>query len=192
MVESLSQYFVHIALSEEQIAEVTSYLKKIHESESLFHAESLTALRKEQDRIQKRIHQMYDDKLDGLIDERMYLDKVRDYKARQAEIIDQMARHEKADHNFYVTANMVMNLAARAREIFEGSEVEEKRQLLNFVFQNRKLDGKSLSIQACEPFTTLENYKKRPKEWGRLDSNQRSPKARELQSLAIAAMRHPQ
>lgn len=86
LLDALSQYFDHIALSEQQIAEVTSYLKKIHESESLFHMESLTALRKEQDRIQKRISQMYDDKLDGLIDEKMYLDKVKDYKARQAEI----------------------------------------------------------------------------------------------------------
>jgi site-specific DNA recombinase len=122
LVESLSQYFDYIALSEEQIAEVTSYLKKIHESESLFHTDSLTALRKDQDRIQKRINQMYDDKLDGLIDEKMYLDKVKDYKARQAEIVAQMARHEKADHNFYVTANMVMNLATRAREIFITAE----------------------------------------------------------------------
>ncbi len=32
---------------------------------------------------------------------------------------------------------------------------------------------------------------KDPKRWGRLDSNQRSPKTRDLQSLAIAAMRHP-
>jgi site-specific DNA recombinase len=155
LVESLSQYFDHIALSEEQIAEVTAYLKKIHESESLFHTENLMALRKEQDRIQKRINQMYDDKLYGLIDEKMYLDKVRDCKARQGEIIEQMARHEKADHNFYVTANMVMNLAARAKEIFESSEVDEKRQLLNFVFQNLKLEGKNLSIETCEPFTTL-------------------------------------
>jgi uncharacterized protein (DUF342 family) len=42
LVESLSQYFDQIALSEQQIADVTSYLKKIHESESLFHTESLT------------------------------------------------------------------------------------------------------------------------------------------------------
>jgi hypothetical protein len=40
-------------------------------------------------------------------------------------------------------------LAARAS--FDSSEVEEKRQLLNFVFQNLKLDGKNLSIQTCEP-----------------------------------------
>ena len=116
---------------------------------------------------------MYDDKLDGLIDEKMYLDKVRDCKVRQAEIIEEMARHEKADHNFYVTANMVMNLAARAREIFDSSEVDEKRQLLNLVFQNLKLDGKNLSIDTCEPFTTLEDYKRCPKGWGKLDLNQR-------------------
>ncbi|MBS4164864.1 hypothetical protein PRO82_002204 [Candidatus Protochlamydia amoebophila] len=60
-------------------------------------------------------------------------------------MVEQLARHEKADQNFYITANMVMNLTARAREIFESSEVDEKRQLLNFVFQNLKLDGKNLS-----------------------------------------------
>ena len=65
-----------------------------------------------------------------------------------------------------------MNLAARAKEIFESSEVDEKRQLLNFVFQNLKLEGKNLSIQTCEPFTTLMDYKQCPKGWGNLDLNQ--------------------
>jgi len=36
-----------------------------------------------------------------------------------------MAGYEKVDHNFYITANMVMNLAARTREIFESSEADE-------------------------------------------------------------------
>lgn len=46
-----------------------------------------------------------------------------------------MERHVNADESFQVTANMVLSLARRAREIFESSEVEEKRQLLNFVFR---------------------------------------------------------
>jgi site-specific DNA recombinase len=78
-----------------------------------------------------------------------------------------MLRHEKADQNFYITANMVMNLSACAKEIFESSEVDEKRQLLNFVFQNLKLDGKNLSIDACELFITLVDYKKSSKGWGK-------------------------
>ncbi len=64
---------------------------------------------------------------------------MKDYKSRQVEIAEQMVRHEKADHNFYVTANMVMNLATRGREIFESSEVDEKRQLLDLVFQNLQM-----------------------------------------------------
>ena len=79
LVQALAEYFDRIALSEEQIGTITQYLKQIHESESLFHTESLAGLRKEQDRLQKRLSQMYDDKLDGLIDEKMYLEKVQEY-----------------------------------------------------------------------------------------------------------------
>ena len=63
---------------------------------------------------------------------------------------------------------------------------------LNSVFQNLKLDGQNLSIDTCDPFTTLVDYKRCPKGWGQLDSNQRRPKSRDLQSLAIAARRYPQ
>ena len=42
-------------------------------------------------------------------------------------IIQEMESHAKADESFHVTANMVLSLARRSREIFESSEVEEKR-----------------------------------------------------------------
>lgn len=102
----------------------------------------------------------------------------------QVEITEQMTRHEKADQNFYVTANMVMNLATRAREIFEGSEVDEKRQLLDLVFQNLQMKDGSLSFSVREPFLTMLDFKNRPKEWGRVDSNQRRRESGDLQSWA--------
>ena len=98
-------------------------------------------------------------------DEKLYLEKIREYKTRQFEIAEEMKNHEKADQNFYVTANMVLNLAARAREIFESSEVEEKRQLLNLVFQNLQLRDASLSVQVQEPFITMIGYKDNPTNW---------------------------
>jgi len=156
----LAAYFDQIALSQAQIDEVTGYLKEIHDSENRFHKECMDNLRREQERIQKRLSQMYDDKLDGLIDETMYLDKIRTYKARQAEILEEMGRHQTADENFYITANTVMNLAARSREIFLSSEVAEKRQILNLVFQNLKMDDqKNLILEVKEPFLTLMGIK---------------------------------
>lgn len=182
LIESLTPYFERIALSDEQIAAITRYLKEIHESEARFHTDSMQALRQEQDRIQKRLNQIYDDKLDGLIDQKMYLEKIATYKARQTEIVEQMGRHEKADQNFYISANLVMNLASRAWNLFKSSEVIEKRQLLDLMFQNLQLKDGSLSFTVREPFLTMMEYKDRPGNWGWLDSNQRSPKAGDLQS----------
>ena len=59
-----------------------------------------------------------------------------------------------------------MNLAARTREIFESSEVSEKRQLLNLVFQNLQLRGTSLLLQVAELFLAMLDFKNRPKELG--------------------------
>jgi len=42
---------------------------------------------------------MYDDKLDGLIDEKLYLEKIKAYKSRQLEILEEMKRHEVADEH---------------------------------------------------------------------------------------------
>jgi len=107
--------------------------------------------------------------------EKLYLEKVREYKKRQIEIAEEMKNHEKADQNFYVTANMVMNLAAHAREIFESSEVDEKRELLNLVFQNLKLEGKKMLTEIREPFSTMIGYKDHPTNW----------RWRELNSMSI-------
>ena len=67
----------------------------------------------------------------------------------------------------------MLKLASRAREIFESSEVDEKRQLLDLVFQNLHLKDGSLSFSVREPFLTMLDFKNRPKEWGNLDLNQR-------------------
>lgn len=173
LLEPLLKSFTQISLSEEQIKTITEYLREIHHSESRFHKDSLGALRKEQDRIQRRIGKMYDDKLDGVIDEVMYLEKVKECKGRQSEILEEMKRHETADQNFHVTANMVLKLAAQAKELFESSEVDEKRQLLNLVFQNLKLRDVSLSVQVHEPFNMMMDYKSCPTNWRWRESNSR-------------------
>jgi hypothetical protein len=68
-----------------------------------------------------------------------------------------MERYIVKDTNAHVTVNMVLSLASRARGIFESSEVDEKRQLLNFVFQNLELKEKKLSVTLREPFKMIKD-----------------------------------
>ena len=87
----------------------------------------------------------------------MYDSFLRNYKEKQAEILDQMQDHNDADEQFYLTANMTMNIAKRAKEIFVSSEVDEKRQFLGFLLQNCVLNGKKLEFSMRSPFNLLLN-----------------------------------
>lgn len=91
---------------------------------------------------------MYDDRYDEKIDEAFFQKKLKEYKDRELAVIQKMESHAKADESFHVTANMVLSLARRSREIFKCSE--EKRQLLNFVFKNFELKDKKLSVTQRE------------------------------------------
>ncbi len=85
----------------------------------------------------------------------MFNKKLKEYKEKQAEINEEMQRHTDADENYYITANRVLNLAQKAYKVFEGSEIPEKRQLLNFLLQNLKLQGKKLIFELKTPFDTV-------------------------------------
>lgn len=53
---------------------------------------------------------------------------------------------------------MVFSLANRALEIFESSEVNEKRQLLSFLLQNCRLQDKKLLFELRSPFNDILEY----------------------------------
>ena len=92
---------------------------------------------------------------DSSITKDMFHKKLEEYKGKQEEINREMQRHSEADESYYITADRVLNLAKRAYEIFESSEVPEKTQLLNFLLQNLKLQGKKLSFELKTPFDAV-------------------------------------
>lgn len=49
---------------------------------------------------------------------------------------------QDAEDNYYLTVDHVLNLANRAKDIFESSEMEEKRQLIKLTLQNLRLNGR--------------------------------------------------
>lgn len=144
-------------LSDEKITEITEGLKEIGENENRFYRKSINSLKIDHDKYEGRIKKMYEDKLDGRITDEMYDSFLKEYKEKQAEILDQMQDHSDADEKFYITANITLNIAKRAKEIFESSEVEEKRQFLGFLLQNCVLNEKKLEFSMRSPFNLLLN-----------------------------------
>jgi site-specific DNA recombinase len=70
-------------------------------------------------------------------------------------LINKIEQHNFADEKFSITLIYLMELASRAYELFKSSEVEQKRQLINFTLSNLTLTGKKLSYDYKKPFDIL-------------------------------------
>lgn len=130
--------------------------------------------RKELDQVQNRISRLVDSHLDGKIDGDIYEQKLNEYKKRQQEIISLMANHVDADKASLITVKTVLDLAKRAKELYESSKVDEKRQILNFLFSNLEMRDKKAIITLREPFDRLVAVSDHPMYRRRWDSNPRN------------------
>lgn len=137
------------------IKKIADYLKKSFEAEQEFYKQPHENLRKELGQVQNRISRLVDAHLDGKLDGDIYEQKLNKYKKRQHEITSHMDAHVDADKASLISVKTVLDLAKRAKEIYESLKADEKRQILNFLFSNLEMKDKKAIITLLEPFDKL-------------------------------------
>lgn len=85
----------------------------------------------------------------------VYDKKLKEFEIRKSEVQDRLGKVGRVDKSDYITAKSILFLAQRAPEIIKCSEPEEKRQFVNFLFQNLELDGENLDFKLKTPFDTV-------------------------------------
>ena len=109
--------------------------------------------------LQKRITQEeYDKKMSSL-------------KQEQGILQVELEEHTKADYDFLNTVSATFSIAKRTREIFDSSEIDEKRQILNYLLQNPVVKDKKLYFTMKKPFDMLLNIPRVPVLGGYWESN---------------------
>ena len=72
------------------------------------------------------------------------------FREQVTDISIRLEQLQEAEDNYYLTAKYVLDLANRAYELFIGSEVEEKRQLIKLVLSNLRLEDEKLLWDAAK------------------------------------------
>ena len=98
--------------------------------------------------------------------------KARELKERQVELALRIEQHQTGEGTFRTTLESLISVASRAADIFERSKIEQKRQLIAFVFSNLRLRGKKLEFALRSPFDLMVNRPDYASWLGDLDSNQ--------------------
>ena len=96
----------------------------------------MAALRKEQDKLQRRVSQIYDDKLDEKITREFYERKSQQYLEEKEAITESIGKHSQAGDKYCELGLNIYDLSQRASWIYGEASLEEKRRLLRLVFDD--------------------------------------------------------
>lgn len=156
--DQIIQAFQAIQIPQDVAEKVYNELKKTVEYEQRFYKKATDGIMKQIKDIDRKLYEMYQDKLSGRITADEYDKYVIIEKEKQLDLNAQLKDHIKADKTFLLTVSYIMELANRASELYQSSKAEEKRQLIDFALSNLRLKGKKLLYNYKKPFNLMASY----------------------------------
>lgn len=144
-------------------------LQRSHKDKIQYHKETIKKLNRQFDSLQIKVNQMYDDKLNGLIDESFWKTKYTEYRDNQNEIQISLKAHQKADETYIHSGIQLLELAQNASNIFKKGSSSQKREILSFVLSNSKLTSENIEFEFKNPFDMLVEVSKSKNWLGWLD-----------------------
>jgi hypothetical protein len=155
ITEQLANVFKSLRIPDDILQQIVDTLNVVHEEKIKFHSMHFDRLIKEQKSVSKMMDNLYLDKLKNKITEEQYERFYTSFREQLDDILLRLERLQDAEDNYYETAKSILSLSNRAHDIFMGSEVEERRQLIKFVLLNLQLDGENLVYEVKKPFDLI-------------------------------------
>jgi DNA invertase Pin-like site-specific DNA recombinase len=174
--ERLADVLKNIHVPENVVQAIVDSIEADRERSESRRREQLTGVKQRLTLLRTHMDQMYEDKLDGRIDEEFWRRKMREWRAQEAELqntVDRLCRPVTSDR--VMTARRILELANKAHFLYLTRNSAERGQLLKSVLLNCATDGVSLWPNYRKPFDLIFRRAKN-KEWsGREDLNLRPP-----------------
>ncbi len=148
--------FGNLEIKDIRLAEwVRKALKESHQDEIEYHSLAVNELNQRYELIQKRLDKLYDDKLDEKISKDFYERKFKEYSAEREIVLESIHKHSQTNNKYFELGITIYELSQKAREVYLSATLEEKRQLINLVFENLFLDKGRLTFSYSKPLKTL-------------------------------------
>jgi hypothetical protein len=153
-----------LRIDDEILAWVRQGLLSSHADEQRFHAEAISRLHQQYEKLQRRFDIAYEDRLDGRISAETF-DRMADgWRVEQRKLRHEVEVHEAADHSYMEEGLALLELAGRAVELYEKQPPAEGRKLLDFVILNSTWREGNLEVVWRQPFDILAESVKQVRE----------------------------
>ena len=160
-----------VCISQNIVDELIADLKNKHDNIQLYYRDAIKDVRDNIAAATKKKEILYEDRLSG----RITLDEYDKYATKLETEIEELDNKlidlTNNDKSFDLSRSYLLELAAKARTIFENSKPEQQNKILKLLFSNLKINQKRLHFNLLEPFNTLSNMSENKNWLPRSDSN---------------------
>lgn len=139
-------------ISENGFKYVVAGLKESLQDKRASEDKILSQLERERSLLKTRMDKMYEDKLDGKIQDDFYNSKAEKWAKRIKEIDKIIALRDRADINYYDFGVKILELAKNAYSLYKKGSTEEKQELLHFLLSDSLLKDKKPLFKLKIPF----------------------------------------
>lgn len=138
-----------------ELKDILSYINKAYFEKRSEYKNHIIEFRREYNDLDYKIDQLTHLRLNNELTSNEYRDTKKRFRNRQFELKALLEAYETTDDDFTNKLNYFIELAADALNEFRSSSFDQKRELMNYVFQNLQLDGKKLVYSMASPFDTI-------------------------------------
>ena len=149
------EIFDSINLPIEFAEKIAKEIKKVYKEFSSNDELSIEALSKEIPKIEKKLNQLYEDKLEGIIDIEFFKKKQNDYQSQIDKIKIQIDKKLKTSQERFDYAQDLIELCKEASSLFKQASNIKKRMLINLVQSNAILKDEKLLVELKSVFYEL-------------------------------------
>lgn len=129
-------------ITEKEAEQIKEKIKQNHAHEIEYKETALTSLNARYNALQRRLDNLYNDRLDERISPEFWERKQKEIVEEQAAIQERIKKLKTEETRYFEIGLNILDLARRAREIYEKRGPAERRLLLSHIFSNLVLtDG---------------------------------------------------
>lgn len=160
-----------IDLNDSHIEYIKIGLKESLADKVKFSEERIESLQVQHKRIKERLHKLYIDKLDGVVDNDFWLEKKQEWTNQLEEIENLLQAFNNADKKYYDEGVQILELLRNAYSVYSKQNNQEKRKMLKFLLSNCTINDKKVSYDWNLPFTYFVNFDNCQEKYPGCDSN---------------------
>ena len=155
LAELLGEPLKRLRMTEERLQWIKQALSESFKDERRFKEEETKKLKEELKELERKIDMLYEDKLEGIVTDRFWKSKYREYMSKQGKIEERLEEHKRAGVNYLEDSNRILELAQNAYSLYLRQDSFEQRKMLNLLSSNSILKDGKVEIELRKPFDTI-------------------------------------